>query len=139
MLLIAKVIAYGDHKDRSNPFHWEVVVLNLPDSWDYDPTLPWVYKLRWDKNLACEIYIYVDDGKTTGWSKLVCWSATRRFASVCSSLGIQDAARKRTEPSNTPGPWAGSAGNSEEVGQNKVTSGGAGSDVKPTQSLTPPP
>ncbi len=55
MLLIAKTIAYGDRKDRSNPFHWEEVILNLPGSWHYDPTMPWVYKLRWDKNLACEI------------------------------------------------------------------------------------
>ena len=114
MLLIAKTIAYGDRRDRNNPFHWEEVILNLPGSWHYDPTMPWVYKLRWDKNLACEIYIYVDDGKTTGWSRLACWQASRRFASVCSHLGIQDAARKRTEPSRTPGPWAGSVIHTED-------------------------
>ena len=52
-------------------------------------------------------YIYVDDGRATGHSAEACWAAIRRFASICTKLGIQDAARKRTEPSATPGPWAG--------------------------------
>ena len=30
-----------------------------------------------------------------------------RLCSVCVSLGIQDASRKRTGPSLYPGPWAG--------------------------------
>lgn len=108
MIIIAKVIAYGDRTDPNNPFQWELAVLNLPGSADYDPTLPWVYKLRVDLRIANEIYVYVNDGRSTGATKLECWRGTRRFASVCSHLSIQDAARKRTEPSTTPGPWAGS-------------------------------
>ena len=108
MLLIAKVIAYGDRKDPNNPFQWESAILNLPGSWNYDPTLPWVYKLRVDLSIANEIYVYVDDGRVCGASKSLCWGACRRFSSICAKLGIQDAARKRTEPSQTPGPWAGS-------------------------------
>ena len=82
-------------------------MLNLPGAGDYNPTLPWVMKVRFDNNLACEIYIYVDDGRITGWCKLACWKAARRFCCVISFLGIQDASRKRTEPVPDPGPWAG--------------------------------
>lgn len=51
MMIIAKFIAYGDHKDRRNPFHWEEIILNLPGLWNYDPTLPWVFKVRYDGHL----------------------------------------------------------------------------------------
>jgi len=34
--------------------------------------------------------------------------ASRRVASIANYLGLQDAARKRRDPSCTPGPWAGS-------------------------------
>ena len=107
LMIKAKFIAYGDREDESNPFKWHVVVLNLPGDKDYDPSLPWVMKVRRDGHLACEVYIYVDDGRFTGWSKLECWRAVRKFSSVLSWLGIQDAYRKRTEPLTTPGPWAG--------------------------------
>ncbi|EJK73831.1 hypothetical protein THAOC_04525 [Thalassiosira oceanica] len=69
---------------------------------------PCVMKLRADGEVACEVYVYVDDGRLTGHSKIVCWRAAHRLCSVLNSLGIQDAARKRSEPSQTPGPWAGS-------------------------------
>ena len=59
-------------------------------------------------HLGCEIYIYVDDGKVTGWCKVACWKAAAEFSKVMVKLGLQDAAQKRTEPSVTPGPWAGS-------------------------------
>ena len=108
LMIIAKFLAYGDHKDKTNSFHWERIILNLPGSVAYDPTLPWVFKVRFDGHLGCEIYVYVDDGKVTGWCKAACWSAASRFSKIMSKLGIQDAARKRTEPLMTPGPWAGS-------------------------------
>ena len=108
MALIARDMAYGDRTDPNNPFQWESVELNLPGQFGYDPTLPWVYKLRSDGHLASELYLYVDDGRPTGFSPRQCWLAARRFCSMCSYLGIQDASRKRTSPSQTPGPWAGS-------------------------------
>lgn len=107
MMIMAKFVAYGDRRDRNNPFQWESVVLNLPGDPDYDPSLPWVMKVRIDGHLACEVYVYVDDGKFTGWSKLECWRAAQRFSKTLSRLGIQDAYRKRTGPSTKPGPWAG--------------------------------
>jgi hypothetical protein len=108
LMIIAKHIAYGNYLDRENPFHWEEVILNLPGSWAYDPTLPWVFKVRYDGHLSCEVYIYVDDGKVTGWCKVACWKAAAEFTKVMAKLGVQDASRKRTEPSMTPGAWAGS-------------------------------
>jgi hypothetical protein len=66
MLLTAKVISYGRCSDPGNAFGWVKVVLNLPGLWDYDPHLPWVLKQRANGTIACEIYIYVDDGKVTG-------------------------------------------------------------------------
>ena len=96
MMIMAKFVAYGNRKDKTNPFRWETVVLNLPGDPAYDPSLPWVMKVRADGHLACEVYIYVDDGKFTGWSRIECWRAAQRFSKVLSKLGIQDAYRKRT-------------------------------------------
>jgi hypothetical protein len=67
-----------------------------------------VYKVRSDGHIASDVFLYVDDGRLTGHDEEQCWQAARRFCSMCSYLGIQDASRKRTTPSQTPGPWAGS-------------------------------
>jgi len=119
LMVRAKFIAYGDRRDTKNPFHWERVVLNIPGSEDYDPTKPWVMKVRVDGHVACEVYVYVDDGRMTGHSRGICWKASRRFCAILNALGIQEAARKRSEPSMHPGPWAGSVTNTE--GEVKVT------------------
>jgi|SaaInl74LU_5_DNA_1037368.scaffolds.fasta_scaffold03412_7 hypothetical protein len=103
-----KFEAYGDRTDASNPFQYARVELNLPGSKGYRPDLPWVMKMRLDGHLASEVYVYVDDGRTTGHNVEAAWAACRRFASVCSKLGIQDASRKRNFPSTTQGDWSGS-------------------------------
>ena len=108
MAIVAKLVSYGDKDDPRNPFQWKDVILNLPGQPSYDPTYPWVYKRRSDGHIATDIYLYVDDGRLTGFNEEQCWAAARRFCSICAYLGIQDAAHKRTTPSLTPGPWAGS-------------------------------
>eukprot|EP00956_Cyclotella_meneghiniana_P020426 scaffold36140_cov54-Cyclotella_meneghiniana.AAC.1 len=108
MMVIAKEMAYGDRKDPSNPFQWERVVLNLPGNPNRNPKLPWVYKLRADGLIAAEAFIYVDDCRVVAATRIQAWWAARRLASTLSNLGLQDAARKRTTPSEQPGPWAGS-------------------------------
>ena len=113
LMLVAKFLAYGDRLDSNNPFQWDRIELNLPGSETYDPSLPWVMKIRRDGKLGCEIYIYVDDGRVTGWCKLECWRAVQKFSRVLTTLGIQDASRKRTSPSTTPGPWAGGVTSTE--------------------------
>lgn len=113
LMILAKEQAYGNRLDANNPFQWSQVVLNLPFNWEYDPALPWVFKVREDGDIACEVYCYVDDGKIIGRDKVECWRAAATFAKTLAYLGIQDAARKRTAPSTTPGPWAGSVSHSE--------------------------
>ena len=66
LMIKAKYLAYGDRKDRSNPFHWARVTLNLPGAATYNPTLPWVMKVRFDDHLRCEVYICVADSPITG-------------------------------------------------------------------------
>ena len=106
-LIRLKMDAYGDRRDKTNPFHWERVVLNFPGSEDYRPDLPWVMKVRFDGHLASEVFIYVDDGRITGFCREICWAAARKMASLCTKRGVQDAGRKRTGPQMSPGPWAG--------------------------------
>ena len=43
-----------------------------------------------------------------GGSAERCRLASRQVASLLNHLGLQDAARKRREPSQTPGAWSGS-------------------------------
>ena len=64
-------------------------------------------KSQWDVHLASEVYVYGDDGRATEFCPEICWAAASHFAAVCSNKGVQDAKRKRTSPSWTPGPWAG--------------------------------
>ena len=98
---------YREHTCLVNPFHWDRVVLNLSGTWHYRPDLPWVMKLRWDGHLATEVFIYVDNGRCVGFCWEIYWPPARQLASLCAKYGVQDRAAKRTFPTPTPGPWAG--------------------------------
>ena len=102
-----KLEVYGDRRALSNPFHWDHVELNLPRSRGYRADLPWVMKIRADGFLAAEIFVYVDDGRVVAYSPDLAWRAARAYAACCARLGVQDASWKRTSPSETPGPRAG--------------------------------
>jgi hypothetical protein len=83
--------------------------MNLPGTKDYNPALPWVSKIRvGDKNIACDIVIFVDDLRVTGPSSDECWKAGQRTAQIINHLGLQDAPHKRRDSSQAPGPWTGS-------------------------------
>jgi hypothetical protein len=108
-MLVVKEVILGDRLDPNNVFRWDKIRMNLPGSKTYDPSLPWVSKVRLsDGRIAADLYIYVDDVRLTGSSAKECRQAGRRAASVANSLGIQDAARKRRFGSKKPGAWAGS-------------------------------
>ena len=114
-ILFAEEVIRGDRKDKENPFKWDKVRVNLPGSPGYDPTKPWVSKIRVsDGKIAADFYVYVDDARITGATDLECWMATRRVAAAFNHLGIQDAPRKRRPPSVTPGAWAGSVLTSDQ-------------------------
>jgi hypothetical protein len=102
-----KLELYGDRRIRSDPFHWERVIFNLPGSKGYRADLPWVFKLRWDGKLGVKVFVYVEDGRVIGLTELLTWMAAHRYGSGCTRRGVQDASQKRTYPSLTPGPWAG--------------------------------
>ena len=102
-----KLEVYGDRRALANPFHWDRVVFNLPGSKGYRANLPWVMKIRWDGQLAAEVFVYIDDGRATGPTELLAWQAGRAYGAGCTRRGVQDAPRKRTSPSQMPGPWAG--------------------------------
>lgn len=107
-MLLAEHMVRKDQRDPSNPFKRSHVRLNLSVLDNYDPTLPWISKVRPDGTLASEFYIYVDEVRVTGPSEEDIWRAIRKFSSMISYLGIQDAARKRRPPTTRPGAWAGS-------------------------------
>ena len=121
-ILFAEEIIRGDHKDSRNVFRWSFVRLNLPGSLDYKPHLPWVSKIRGeDGKMANDFITYVDDTRSCGNSWEEARLASRTVASRLNWLGIQDAARKRRDPSQDPGPWAGSVVHVSEEGAISVS------------------
>jgi hypothetical protein len=111
--LMAEEVIRGIPNNADNIFRWNDVVLNLPGNPSYKPHEPWVYKVwvnvkEGSSTMANDLKIYVDDVRTIGCSYNDCHQASRTVASIASFLGLQDAPRKRRDPSMTPGPWAGS-------------------------------
>jgi hypothetical protein len=108
-MMVAEELIKGDPADATNPFRWDAVRMNLPGKKDYNPALPWVSKIRLgDNNIACDLVIFVDDLRVSGPTSGECWKAGQRAAQIINHLGLQDAARKRRDASQTPGPWTGS-------------------------------
>jgi hypothetical protein len=103
----AKRVMLGDPRERTNPFRWNSVVVNAPGNPDYDPRMPWMYKLREDGTLASDLHTYIDDNRVTACNIDEAWAASSQIAKVCALLGMQDAARKRRAPCAEPGAWAG--------------------------------
>jgi hypothetical protein len=60
-----------------------------------------------DGRLAADLFTFVDDLRPTGPGEKECRLAARRLVSMLNWLGIQDAARKRSDSSQTPGAWTG--------------------------------
>ena len=61
MLIVEKAVR-GDRWDGDNIFKWVNAVLNLPGLDLYDPSLPWVFKVREDGAIAADAFWYIDDG-----------------------------------------------------------------------------
>ena len=102
-----KHIALGERTDPKNVFRWETVRLNLPGDPKYDPTLPWVSKVREDGSIAADLHQYVDDLRETAATEEEAWLASSKVAKTAAYHGCQDAARKRRPPRLLPGAWAG--------------------------------
>ena len=55
----------GNKRSPDNVFGWKKAVLNLPDTFKYDPTMPWIYKMGIACKVASNLYFYVDDVRLT--------------------------------------------------------------------------
>ncbi|KAL7568332.1 hypothetical protein ACA910_018465 [Epithemia clementina (nom. ined.)] len=102
-----KRLALGNRFMETNVFRWKTVHLNLPGDRGYVPSEPWVSKRRADGTLAADVHVYVDDLRETAATSEEAWLAASRMAKTAAFYGLQDAARKRRPPSQTPGAWAG--------------------------------
>jgi hypothetical protein len=116
----AKRVVLGDRANARNPFRWNSVMSNLPGTWNYDPSMPKLYKQRIDGTLAGDLVIYIDDVRAISDSHEEAWRASSQVAKTCSWLGLQDAARKRRGPSTEPGAWAGTVMWGTEVDVKKM-------------------
>ena len=66
MYMIIEEVIRGDRRDRSNPFQWESLMLNLPGSVGYNPSSPWIMQMRADNSMASGMTCFVDDQRITG-------------------------------------------------------------------------
>jgi len=66
MYLIAEEIIRGDRDDPDNAFQWSHLLLSLPGTENYKPSLAWVSKRRKDGSLASDFVCFVDDLGITG-------------------------------------------------------------------------
>ena len=102
-----KRVMMGDPSDEENVFRWANVRVNLPGSSDYKPGVPWIAKYRSTGELAADAHDYVDDLRGTGPTAEDAWQVSSKIAKTASYHGVQDAARKRREQTQSPGAWAG--------------------------------
>ena len=121
-ILVAEEYMKGNLNSSSNPFQTSTVRLNLPGTRDYTPVLAWYSLLDEDGKLASILVIYVDDERIHASSHDKAWRASHQVSSRESYLGIQDAARKRRPPSQSPGAWAGSIVRTNDIDVGKLIS-----------------
>jgi hypothetical protein len=108
-MLIAQEVILGDRlNEEGNVFSWDKMMLNLPGQVDYNPSRSWVTKVHKDGSVAADMFVYVDDVRSSASTALGAWQASQRVSSVLAFLGLQDAARKRRDPGMETGAWTGS-------------------------------
>jgi hypothetical protein len=114
-ILVVEEVIKGDHLDEQNIFRWDYIDLNLPGDPVYQPGLPWICKRqKSDGCIACDFVTYVDDMRSGGNGWIEARKVSRTIDMKLNYLELQDAARKRRDPSQQPGPWAGSVVGIEE-------------------------
>jgi hypothetical protein len=75
-MLFAEDITRGDPDNEENLFKRDHVRMNLPGAPDYDPSLPWVYKVKRDGTPAADFFFYVDGNRTTGNLEKEAWQVS---------------------------------------------------------------
>ena len=82
MLVIKREIR-GKRLDEKNIFRLNIIFLNLPNMKDYNPTRPWVYKVRSGEKIVTGVFWYIDDGRITTLTAWECWKTACK---VCYTL-----------------------------------------------------
>jgi hypothetical protein len=107
MYLIVEEVVKGDRHDVLNPFQWDHIRLNLPETKEYMPSQAWITKRRKDNTLASDLVDFVDDKRLAGAGKERVEEAGHAVSTRESYLGLQDALRKIRPATRQPGAWAG--------------------------------
>ena len=71
--------------------------------------MPWVYKVGVNDKVASDLYFFVYDRRPTAGSAKSCRRATQRVCQLLCFLELQDACKKRSDPSQQPGKWVGTS------------------------------
>lgn len=88
-VLVAEEVILGERSNPTNAYRLDEVVLNLPGMSTYNPAIPWVAKIRSSgRQVAGNIFIYVNDARVIGSSEFNCWHGTRQTASMLNYLGL---------------------------------------------------
>lgn len=103
----AMELVLGNPTDPANPLHWVSTITNWPYTLKYDPSMPWVIRVRADGEMAAGSPAFVDDGRTAGVTREICHAVAHRVSTYVNYLGEQNASRKRRPTSRTPGAWTG--------------------------------
>jgi len=113
MQSLAEEVVRGDMSLPHNPFHFYQVLLNLPGDPNYNPCRSRVTKFNSRTGMAAgDMSTHVDDSRIVGPTFLTCWSVGHRVGTQLCYLGIQDALRKRSPPSQQAGAWTGTLAHS---------------------------
>jgi hypothetical protein len=111
MYLISEDIIQGDPDNPTNAFQWSHLLLNLPGTKDYKPSLAWISKQRKDKSLASDFVCFVNNLRVTGQGQERVIEAGHTISTRESWVGVQDALSKLRclRGTKTPGAWAGAS------------------------------
>ena len=72
-------------------------MLNLAGNKDYDPKLPWAFRITENRVIVADLFTYVDNQRCTGDTKYICWMDLQRLARYMPYLGLKYVARNRRE------------------------------------------
>jgi hypothetical protein len=103
--MLARVIklAKGPRHDNMSPFHWEKVVLNLPSSEGYKPSLLRVMLIRPDGLTAAGCLTFFDNGRVYGPNKSIVQQSLHHICAKVQWYGNQEAVIKRRPCQLRPG------------------------------------
>jgi hypothetical protein len=93
--------------DSTSAFQWSNVVLNLPESSDYDPSKPRVQLLRYDGRITVGCIAFFDDARMYAPDNELAQRGIRQMFSSLQWLGNQEATHKQRSGGMCPGAWSG--------------------------------